>query len=122
MTNKNFFGDKKMTTWNVEFSYNISVEADSKEEAEQKAHEIWHEVNPVVDEMNVDISVSNDKKTIVILGHNIEYGYKKDFDEKMGGFAIDHITKLIKNGYKEGEFFTSNYKGDDYCGWWKWVE
>jgi len=45
-----------MAIWNVEFSYNIEVEANTKEEAEASAEEEWFELEPRLDEMNIKVS------------------------------------------------------------------
>jgi len=45
-----------MEQWNVEFSYNIEVEADTMLKAEVKACQQWDEISPRQDEMNIEVS------------------------------------------------------------------
>jgi len=48
-----------MAIWNVDFSYNIEVEADTRQDAEAEAREIWNEIKPRQDEMNVEVNKSD---------------------------------------------------------------
>lgn len=45
-----------MAQWNVEFSYNLIVEADTMEQAETDAHKAFDEIMPETDEMNIEVS------------------------------------------------------------------
>ncbi len=47
-------GGAKM--YNVEFSYDIVVEANTKKEAEIKACQKWDDIAPRKDEMNIEVS------------------------------------------------------------------
>ena len=49
----------KMETWNVEFSYNIQVEAETMREAEEKAIRVWMETELHHDYAKMSIEVNN---------------------------------------------------------------
>jgi hypothetical protein len=49
-----------MKNYNVEFSYNIQVRAEDKQEAEAKALEMWGEISPRPDEMNTEVIEEKD--------------------------------------------------------------
>lgn len=61
-----------------------------------------------------------DEKTTEILQHRINYWYRDDFDGEMDECDIEHIEKLIKGGYIEGELVTTDPENPDesHWGWW----
>jgi len=44
-----------MKNYNIAFTYNIQVEAKDKQEAERKAMDIFDEIMPRTDEMNINV-------------------------------------------------------------------
>ena len=53
-------GNKKMKYYEVQFSYNIKVQAENQDDAERKAATLWIEITPVLDEMNISIKELKD--------------------------------------------------------------
>lgn len=49
-----------MKIWNVKFNYAISIEADTIEEAKEKASDAWYEIAPIADEMDIAITKSEE--------------------------------------------------------------
>ncbi len=45
-----------MVIYDVEFIYNLQIEAENKEEAERKAADEWDEIHPLVDEINIEVT------------------------------------------------------------------
>jgi len=72
-----------MEDWNVEFSYNIRVVADTTEEANEKACKMWDEIMPRRDEMNVEVLNDTDWVAADILRH-LRKGVAPDRGRKVG--------------------------------------
>ena len=57
-------------------------------------------------------------KKIKIWGHNVEYQYRDNADREINNNGIEHIVKLIKDGYSAASFYTIGPDNKKYHGWW----
>lgn len=62
-------------------------------------------------------------KEIEILLHTISYFYHDDSNMDMPESDIEHVEKMIKDGYREGELCCiPAYKEIAVYGWWKIIK
>ncbi len=66
----------------------------------------------------------NKKRTIIILQHNVEYWFFND-EKYVDGICLsdndeEHIQKMIKEGFNQGEICNTSEEITEY-GWWKIV-
>ncbi len=62
--------------------------------------------------------------TEVILQHEIDYWFRGDSNRKLDECDVEHIEKMITEGYNQGELCQvecSNHDEVEYRGWWKIV-
>lgn len=61
-------------------------------------------------------------KTVTIAGHAIEYWYTEDVDVSMNEIDIEHVKRLLSEGFVEGELITTSETNPQmsYYGWWKY--
>lgn len=53
------------------------------------------------------------------LAPSITFTYNDGYDGEPNEIDIEHITKLIEEGYIEGELITSDENHESHNGWWK---
>ena len=57
--------------------------------------------------------------TLIILQHTVGYWYREDYKGTPTEADVEHITKLITEGYIEGELCTMDRDQDTiHYGWW----
>lgn len=60
----------------------------------------------------------DENKTITILQHTISYWYHEGYEGTPTEIDEEHITKLITEGYIEGELCTMDDNENVHYGWW----
>ena len=56
-----------------------------------------------------------------ILQHQIEYWFRGNDELELNECSIEHLERMIKEGYSSGEL--CQYEGDEeYRGWWEIVK
>ena len=64
--------------------------------------------------------MATENKEIEILQHIISYWY--DNDQEMPEHEQEHVSKMISEGYNQGELNCLSQKDEEIRGWWKIIK
>lgn len=117
--NLDFSGDMVAHSKNCSFDWvhsdGCSPTVVSDENEELDSHDIFIEE----DESDDGVFITN------ILMHDVKCFLRDDSDDGDGApselddSSIEHIERLIREGYREGELCVTDGKGNEWRGWWK---
>jgi len=112
------------------FTGKFFVKAESREDAERMVRHscglvLGGNIHSNLNDEDVDwdfnmhpeqnIIKEDDRETIEVLQHTIAYSYR-EWDGEPDECDIEHLEKMIKEGYNQGELNTGQ---EEHSGWWE---